>query len=64
MKRYWEDPKLTPTPEEVFLNRRTFIRRLALGTVGAYALVTGCGRTGAQSALAKPGGKGPVIYPP
>jgi len=40
LKRGWEIPEREATPEEVFLNRRKFIKSMGLASIGA---VTGCG---------------------
>jgi sulfoxide reductase catalytic subunit YedY len=52
----WHDPELKATPEDVYWNRRKFIRRLGLGTIGSATLpwwAPGSGGSRAWGAAAK-----------
>ncbi len=51
LRRPWQLPASSVTPESVYLDRRAFLRRAGLGMLGAAAAVAGCegdGRAGAQ----------------
>lgn len=49
----WQIPESNATPEEVYINRRSFIKKLGLSGLGAWGLMMGCfdgsSEAGAQS---------------
>ena len=42
-RRGWEIPERLATPEALYWNRREFLRAMGLGSIGAAALLAGCG---------------------
>lgn len=58
----WQDPGLQPTPEDVFLNRREWLRLAGFTGLGALGLLTGCEpHSTAQTKPAAPGSKTAAI---
>jgi sulfoxide reductase catalytic subunit YedY len=58
--RGWEIPEREATPEEIYLNRRQFIKKLGFAGIGAVTVLSGM-----EHAVAgiNDGGKGSNIYP-
>ena len=43
IRKEWEIPEREATPEEVFFNRRKFLRAVGISSLGAAGLLVGCG---------------------
>ena len=43
IRKEWEIPEREATPEEVFFNRRKFLRAAGISSLGAAGLLVGCG---------------------
>jgi sulfoxide reductase catalytic subunit YedY len=54
--RPWEIPEQEVTPEDVYMNRRQFIKRAGLAGIGAWGLLSGYGITGSRAQEADPSG--------
>ncbi len=51
----WEIPERTATPEDVYLNRRTFLQALGIASIGTLGTLSGCESSGADEQTAIPG---------
>jgi len=72
IKKAWKLPESAATPEDVYVNRRQFIKNLGLTSVGAWAMMSGCFNSASEaeprmvegdvkSTIPKPS---PPLYPP
>ncbi|MEW6297319.1 MAG: protein-methionine-sulfoxide reductase catalytic subunit MsrP [Thermodesulfobacteriota bacterium] len=53
-RRGWEIPERLATPEDVYLNRRTFLRAMGATGLGAMGTLIGCDRAESQPATETP----------
>lgn len=58
--RPWDLPASTAATEGQYLNRRGFLRKLGLGTLGMAAVAAGCGPDGGRAATEGDGQDGPL----
>jgi sulfoxide reductase catalytic subunit YedY len=55
LRRGWEISERLATPEDVYLNRRTFLKALGISSLSAFGVLAGCDRTArSQSATETP----------